>query len=498
MRRLRYLLALLLLLAAPSWATIAIVGSATESDIATTASPVLTYPTGIADGDILFAWIGTTTTCTLSSLTGWNLVATYPVGSASQWTLLWRTAASEGSSWTFTNLFTATKIGAGVVIAYRGLSTTAPILDANWAASGSVTSLAGPTVTPKIDNSMIVQFAGCKPTTSAFSGTPDALATERYDSKANGNNAYVYIEEYQQTTAAALALTVTALTSRTYVYAQLALNATAASTTIAKNGTTFTEAFTTLANTFTSSNFTVAAGSNQCLVVEVAAQKGYGIGLTDPTVTGVKWGGSGGTALTKAKSVVVTPPDATGQEQSLWYLVAPTQQTSTIYVTIEGTTTVAIGLIATTWDNVAQTSTIEASPPSAVDNYNTMLLENCPSAPADLVIDAFSSRDDAGTYTFPGNQTQDGSTLTVTGTMSAATSHKLGATLVQTMLLLGGQHTLQVVAASFKPAAGGATPTPTATPKQLFIVTGGNAPTSRAGPRAVPTPAPNASVAWRK
>jgi hypothetical protein len=206
------------------------VGSATRTTFTATVSPLLNFPTGVAAGDFLVAFIGSATTYTLSSTTGWNLIGTKQdaAGSDSSYTLLWRYHTS-GSSWTFTNLFTGSQIGAGVIVAWNKTNTgTTPIHKYAQAASGlNATSLSGPSITTTLPRCLIVQFAGCDPSTSAYAGTPDTspVAQELYDSKDAGNNTYIYIQSYLLQNPGALALDVTGLTADNYAYFQIAIMA---------------------------------------------------------------------------------------------------------------------------------------------------------------------------------------------------------------------------------------------------------------------------------
>ncbi len=210
---------------------IALVGNATGTAFSSaTVSPTANLPSGVQSGHLLLAWIVTNTNATTSALTGWTQVGSrVSPGTDSSEFLLYRVSdGAEGSSWTFTNLFTATEIGMIVATAWSGVDTSSPINASSGTASTAVTSVSGPSITPSQNDTMIVQFVGTDPSTSAYAATDDASpdATEIFDAKeSSGNsNAYAAIQYYLQGTAAALALDYNPITSDDYGYFQVALN----------------------------------------------------------------------------------------------------------------------------------------------------------------------------------------------------------------------------------------------------------------------------------
>lgn len=78
------------------------------------------------------------------------------------------------------------------------------------------------------------------------------------------------------------------------------------------------------ASSLESGSFTVA-GDNRVLYVAVCSGAGTAV---DPT--GCKWGGSGGTAMTQIGTTITL---STFNKISLYRLIAPTAQTSTVYAT---------------------------------------------------------------------------------------------------------------------------------------------------------------------
>jgi hypothetical protein len=168
---------------------------------------------------------------------------------------------------------------------------------------------------------------------------------------------------------------------------------------ITKNGSTATGfADNQWTTTYTSGSFAIATGTNSVLVVSVAIKRGDP-GAT-PVVTGVKWGGSGGTALTSAILNGIGNYD----EISIWYLVAPTVQTSTVYISC-ATEYEQIVFAATVWDGAAQTSTFSGAVGLDSGWGTSFPLTAISSAVGDLVIDSMLAASGMGAMTC--GQTQD-------------------------------------------------------------------------------------------
>lgn len=191
-----------------------------------TASPVVTKTAGVTDGDLVLLFCGTDTTHATNAVAGWTQVLQASVGTDSTLTILRKFASGEPASWTLTSFFTATQTGVFGVAAYTGVDTTSPI---NASASGTTTTAAlksGPSITPTVDNCMILQFGGGDPPSGAFNATPDTspVATEEVDATTGGATGWVYLQDVLQGVAAALALDHTASTATlATVVAEIAL-----------------------------------------------------------------------------------------------------------------------------------------------------------------------------------------------------------------------------------------------------------------------------------
>lgn len=202
-------------------------GSVATTDwTSATQSPVITAPASIQDGELLIMCLVTNTTTTMaSSSAGWTLILDQAAGTDAEMGLYYKVASGEGANWTMTNVFNSTEVGRAIVMRYSGVDTTTPI-HKQASNTGTLTSLAGPSITPTVSGCMILQFGGTDPSTSAYAATPDTspTGTERFDGKDANSNAYICCQQYLQTAAAAIALDYTGLTSDSYAYAQIALN----------------------------------------------------------------------------------------------------------------------------------------------------------------------------------------------------------------------------------------------------------------------------------
>lgn len=209
---------------------------------------------------------------------------------------------------------------------------------------------------------------------------------------------------------------------------------------ITKNGSTFADAVSGhWSNVWTTGTFAVGSGTDRVLVVSVKVWSG-----TD-TATGVKWGGSGGVALTKAYS----RSGGSEWEVGVWYLVNPTAQTAALYLTFDDSiNSCAVG--ATVWNNGAQTSPFSGE--AYAEGYGPTPSRSVASAVGSLVIDCLVHN---GTFDHS-NQTLD--TLLDNTFNSGATSHAAGATSVTMSYDLSDDGSWLLIGVSLAQAAGGGTP----------------------------------------
>lgn len=209
----RTLLVLLVLLAARCEGAVAHRSSSTAS-IAASASPAIAVPANVVDGDFIVCWTATNFVHTISTVgNGFTQLGTsQAAGTDSTTTAIWKIASSDAGTWTFTNLFTGAHDGAIACKAYSGNAIASPISASQQGdISGGSQTHESPSITPGQDDCMIIALYGADPAASQ-SGTDDASpdATERVDFvDAVGTNGFVYGQDFLQTTAAAVSLTMT-------------------------------------------------------------------------------------------------------------------------------------------------------------------------------------------------------------------------------------------------------------------------------------------------
>lgn len=211
---------------------IAQVGSTTGAYNSSTYSPVVPIPTGVESGDLLIATFILDYPRGIDSATGWVQVGTNEVeGPPSfdcQGTVLRRVAdGTEGSSWTFTNLFDGTAAILGNITAYRGVDTSSPIhtydQDQELGVSGTISA---PSITTTVNGCMIFYFLACDPSASDYASDPDddPAATELYDgNEETVTTTYTHIQHYLQPASGSIALDARNCESDSWIKFQIAL-----------------------------------------------------------------------------------------------------------------------------------------------------------------------------------------------------------------------------------------------------------------------------------
>jgi hypothetical protein len=281
------------------------------------ASPVVTKPAGIVDGDLIFIEFSGDTTFTMTVPSGWTNVANVNNGTDNTTQVIAKIASSEPSSWTFTGLFTSAQTGAWGVSAYSGADPTIATA-LHKIASGTVTTAnpkSMPAVVPTVNDCMIVGFSGCDQPNSSFNATAGAtpvVSTERLDFAFNANG-WVYCEDFLQTTAASVSQQFTTSAAVTACVIQVAVAPAAAGSTpvSGSDSATVTDAG---AASVTASGSQTGAGTDAATVSATLSSSDSGSSTESGTVqatTPVAGSDSGtGTDATGAVSVSASVSDA--------------------------------------------------------------------------------------------------------------------------------------------------------------------------------------------
>lgn len=166
----------------------------------------LPFYAGAASGDLALAFfVGNTTAITLTTPTGWTIVGTTEVsgGSDSRGYLYRRVLdGAEGATLTAT-YGGAGMSGAACMVGYTGVDQTNPINGAASDPFASSTTPSGPTLTPSVDNCMVVAFFGTDASATGRTWTAPTGYTERVDFQDTGPFVHLGVFEKQQTTAGA-------------------------------------------------------------------------------------------------------------------------------------------------------------------------------------------------------------------------------------------------------------------------------------------------------
>ena len=197
--------------------------SAVETTFST-ASPVITAPAGLADGDLIVIGISTGAAVTASNVSnGFTLIHELgDAGGDGRIQAMYKIASGEGANWTFTNLFSGSTAGIAAAVAYTGVDQTTPLSGtATEAAPASSATPSCTAMTPADDNCMVISVFGSDPVGSP-TGTAGTGWTERADFVLDSDG-HIFIQELLQTTAASVAGTFTASAADTFGCIQFAL-----------------------------------------------------------------------------------------------------------------------------------------------------------------------------------------------------------------------------------------------------------------------------------
>lgn len=172
-------------------------------------------------GDIMFLVLATDSTHSVVSVDdgaggfAWTQVGTTQGTTANDASVsVFRRVVAASEPTNYQVDWSASEKGAWALVSYSGQDATTPLdvavvqgTSGSVAASGTVT--AGPS-TPATNGCMVAAFYGCDPDSSSQAGTADAspAATERAD-QVSGTDGWVYVQDYEQATAAQVSLDVT-------------------------------------------------------------------------------------------------------------------------------------------------------------------------------------------------------------------------------------------------------------------------------------------------
>jgi hypothetical protein len=177
-------------------------------------SLVVTKPAAVVDGDFMIVTLLFPDTRSVSAVpSGWTLAPNSAVASAaieSEVATYTKTASSEGSSWTWT--LDSSTDALAVAIAYSGQHAITPLNVSLATATGtSSTSQFTPSITPSVDGCKIVAIYALDTSVTKFPATDDASpdATERIEAFFSTPSQNIYVQDYDQTTAAAISLDAT-------------------------------------------------------------------------------------------------------------------------------------------------------------------------------------------------------------------------------------------------------------------------------------------------
>jgi hypothetical protein len=137
---------------------------------------VINKPTGVVEGNLMVATVTAAGTGTVTAPSGWTVVTNTTQSTTLRQAIYYKVAgAGEGSSYSW-SLGTSRSTSGGIVD-YSGVNQTAPV-DATAAATGASGNAVAPSVTTSVAGDQVVASVSFATATTV---TPDATATERYD-----------------------------------------------------------------------------------------------------------------------------------------------------------------------------------------------------------------------------------------------------------------------------------------------------------------------------
>jgi MSHA biogenesis protein MshQ len=160
------LIALLFALPAPSRGSITYVASSASAFVSPAVGSVtITAPAGLATGDALIAFVGQNTSVlpiVTAVPTGWTLVLEKNDGSSIGVAVYSRvaTSADVAGTTTYTWTFQGSARSGGLMLDFRGVLSTAPVVTSAATVNGTSTNYSAPSITPGISNTeLVVLFA---------------------------------------------------------------------------------------------------------------------------------------------------------------------------------------------------------------------------------------------------------------------------------------------------------------------------------------------------
>ena len=164
----------------PPPVTITLRGTSTASADTATALTIA-RPAGVQAGDVLIAQLaGRNASLSATAPAGWTLIRRDASSSSIFQSLYWRVAGSaEPSAYSWT-VSAATDLG-GSIVAYDGVSNSAPVHAHNGQSNSGTTSVTAPSITTTVTNARIVFFGGMGWGWTSF--TPPPAMTELHEQK---------------------------------------------------------------------------------------------------------------------------------------------------------------------------------------------------------------------------------------------------------------------------------------------------------------------------
>jgi hypothetical protein len=183
-----------------------------SSTVTGSATLTVTKPSGVVNGDYMIVAIlvssDARTVSTIPSGWAWDALGSH-APTAQKMLVYGKTASGEGASWNWV-FDSAVTDALAVCIAYSSVAATPFNIDSGANIQASSTTQPTDTITPTVDGCTVVGIYGTDTSESKYPATPDSspAATERIEAS-NGAFQHLYLQDFTQTTAAAVVLEAT-------------------------------------------------------------------------------------------------------------------------------------------------------------------------------------------------------------------------------------------------------------------------------------------------
>lgn len=169
-------------------------------------SITVSKPSGTIDGDVMLAVVYAGNETISGAPGGWTLIGSLDWFGGKESSGYYKVASSEGANYTWT--IGASSQMKGTIVTYSGASGV-NTTGTDYNTCDGAGAYTPPTITPSVDNCMIVALQVGEVATTDVVPDSSPAATQRVEWRGTTPEVVTFVQDYQQTTAAAVSLGVT-------------------------------------------------------------------------------------------------------------------------------------------------------------------------------------------------------------------------------------------------------------------------------------------------